>query len=39
VGVSGELGFKAEIGFKIGKRTEIKLPFVSFGLNFGGAKD
>jgi hypothetical protein len=39
VGVSGEVGLKAEIGFKIGKRTEIKLPFISFGISFGDAKD
>lgn len=39
VGVSGEVGLKAEIGFKIGKRTEVKLPFISFGINFGGARD
>ena len=39
VGVGAEVGLKAEIGFKIGKKTEIKLPFVSIGLSFGGAKD
>jgi WXG100 family type VII secretion target len=39
VGVSGEVGLKAEIGFKIGKKTEVKLPFISFGISFGGAKD
>ena len=39
VGVGAEVGLKAEIGFKIGKKTEIKLPFISIGLNFGGAKD
>ncbi len=38
VGVSGEIGLKAELGFKIGEKTEIKLPFVSLGLSFGGAK-
>lgn len=39
VGVSGELGLKAELGFSIGQHTEIKLPFVSFGFNFGSAED
>lgn len=39
VGVGAEVGLKAEIGFKIGKKTEIKLPFVTIGLSFGGAKD
>lgn len=38
VGVSGEIGLKAELGFKIGQETEIKLPFISFGISFGGAK-
>jgi WXG100 family type VII secretion target len=39
VGVGAEVGLKAEIGFKIGKKTEIKLPFITLGLSFGGAKD
>ncbi len=39
VGVSGEVGLKAELGFKIGKKTEIKLPFVTLGISFGGAKE
>ena len=39
VGVGAEVGLKAEIGFKIGKETEIKLPFVTLGISFGGAKD
>jgi hypothetical protein len=39
VGVSGEVGLKAELGFKIGAKTEIKLPFVTVGFSFGGAKE
>jgi hypothetical protein len=39
VGVGAEVGLKAEIGFKIGKKTEIKLPFITIGFSFGGAKD
>lgn len=38
VGVTAEVGLKAELGFSIGKQTKIKLPFVSFGFSFGGAK-
>jgi hypothetical protein len=39
VGVKGEIGLKAELGFKVGiDEVEVKLPFVSFGLSFGGAK-
>ncbi|ABX05222.1 MAG TPA: WXG100 family type VII secretion target [Herpetosiphon sp.] len=38
VGVTAEVGLKAELGFSIGKETKIKLPFVSFGFSFGGAK-
>ncbi|WP_110517185.1 WXG100 family type VII secretion target [Herpetosiphon llansteffanensis] len=38
VGVSAEVGLKAELGFSIGKTTKVKLPFVSFGISFGGAK-
>ena len=38
VGVKGEIGLKAELGFKIGKETEIKLPFITIGFSFGGAK-
>ena len=39
VGVSGEIGLKAEAGFQIGKDgVEIKLPLFSFGINFGKAK-
>ncbi len=39
VGVNAEVGLKAELGFKIGAKTEIKLPFVSFGFSFGKARD
>ena len=39
VGVSAEVGLKAELGFKFGKRTEVKLPFVTLGIGFGWAKD
>lgn len=39
VGLSAEVGLKAEFGFKIGKKTEVKLPFVTLGIGFGGAKD
>ncbi len=39
VGVSAEVGLKAEYGLKIGKEIEIKLPFFSFGVSFGDAKD
>ena len=38
VGVDATIGLKAEIGFNIGEKTELKLPFISFGFNFGGAK-
>ncbi len=37
--VNGEIGLKAELGFQIGQETEIKLPFISIGFSFGGAKD
>ncbi len=36
--VDGTIGLKAEIGFKIGAQTEIKLPFISFGFSIGEAK-
>jgi len=39
VGVNAEVGLKAELGFKIGKKTEIKLPFVTLGFSFGGARE
>lgn len=39
VGLKGEIGLKAELGFSIGKDTEIKLPFVTIGFSFGGAKE
>ena len=39
VGVGAEVGLKAEIGFKIGRKTELKLPFITIGFSFGGAKD
>ncbi|MCP4421407.1 MAG: WXG100 family type VII secretion target [Chloroflexi bacterium] len=38
VGVKGEIGLKAELGFKIGRKTEIKLPFITLGFSFGSAK-
>jgi WXG100 family type VII secretion target len=39
VGVKGEVGIKAEFGFELGaEEIEVKLPFASFGLSFGGAK-
>lgn len=38
VGVKGEIGLKAELGFKIGQETELKLPFITVGFNFGSAK-
>lgn len=38
VGVNAEIGLKAELGFQIGKKTQIKLPFVTLGFSFGGAK-
>ena len=37
--VKGEIGLKAELGFSIGKETEIKLPFITIGFSFGDAKD
>ena len=39
VSATGEIGLKAELGLTIGKRTEIKLPFISFGFKFGGGVD
>lgn len=38
VGLKGEVGLKAELGFKIGKKTELKLPFITIGFSFGKAK-
>jgi hypothetical protein len=39
VGVSGEVGLKAELGFKVGKKgVEIKLPLITLGFSFGGAR-
>lgn len=38
LGLDATIGIKAELGFQIGKKTEIKLPFVSFGIDFGNAK-
>ncbi|HLH60122.1 MAG TPA: WXG100 family type VII secretion target [Ktedonobacteraceae bacterium] len=34
VGVNATIGLKAELGFEIGEKTEIKLPFISFGFSF-----
>lgn len=40
VSVAGEIGLKAELGFSLGKKgVEVKLPFISFGLKFGGGVD
>lgn len=38
VGVNAEVGIKAELGFKVGQHTEVKLPFVTVGFSFGKAK-
>lgn len=38
LGLDATIGIKAELGFQIGEKTEIKLPFVSFGINFGNAR-
>jgi hypothetical protein len=39
VGIKGEVGLKAELGFKIGADgIEAKFPLFSVGLSFGGAK-
>lgn len=37
VGVNGAVGLKWELGFEIGKKTEVKLPFLSFGFSVGSA--
>jgi len=40
VSVTGEAGLKAELGFEVGRKgVEVKLPFVSVGLKFGGGVD
>lgn len=39
VSLAGEIGLKAEFGFKIGKKTEIALPFITIGFKFGGGVD
>lgn len=39
VAAIGEVGIKAELGLSIGRRTEVKLPFVSFGFDVGEAKE
>lgn len=36
VGVDATIGIKAELGIEVGKRVEVKLPFVSFGFSIGG---
>lgn len=36
--LDGTIGLKAQLGFEIGPKTEIKLPFISFGFSFGDAK-
>jgi len=38
VGLTGEVGLKAELGFQIGQETKLKLPFVTIGFAFGGTK-
>lgn len=39
VGLKGEIGLKAELGFEFGaKGVEVKLPFISLGIDFGSAK-
>lgn len=35
VKVSAEVGLKAELGFSIGKKTELKLPLISIGFGLG----
>lgn len=37
VGLQGEFGLKAELGFQIGQKTKIKLPFVTIGFSLGKA--
>jgi hypothetical protein len=39
VGVTGEIGLKAELGLQIGPKTKIKLPFITLGFTIGGAKE
>jgi WXG100 family type VII secretion target len=40
VGVTGEIGLKAEAGFEFGKKgVKISLPLFSIGISFGKAKD
>ncbi len=39
VSVKGEVGLKAELGLRIGQKTEVKLPFVTFGFEFKGGVD
>lgn len=40
VSATGEVGLKAELGFEVGRKgVQIKLPFISFGLKFGGGVD
>lgn len=36
VKVEGEVGLKLEAGISLGKKTKVKLPFVSVGISFGG---
>ncbi|MCL4868730.1 MAG: WXG100 family type VII secretion target [Anaerolineae bacterium] len=38
VGLTGEIGLKAEIGFQIGQETKVKLPFITIGFSLGKAK-
>ena len=37
VGVNGSIGLSAQLGIEIGNKTEIKLPFISFGFDIGPA--
>jgi WXG100 family type VII secretion target len=38
VNVFGEVGAKAELGFSVGAKTQVKLPFFSLGISFGKAE-
>jgi WXG100 family type VII secretion target len=38
VGVTGEVGLKAELGLQVGQETKLKLPFLTVGFAFGKAK-
>lgn len=38
IGVTGGIGAKVELGFQIGAKTELKLPFITVGFTVGSAK-